>query len=122
MLDSETDGSTGRGGEVGMIIEKVDYPFLHREMIREYRKTLLDIGSGPFAAIACDQGGSLDYQIYNATKYAVELIEKELEELKEREKKLFSELSEKYGEKGVDKDWFITMDGSVHLTKKNKED
>lgn len=98
-----------------MIAEKVDFPFVKEHMIQDYRKTLLDLGSGPFAAIACDQGGSEDYKIYNATRYAVELIDKELGEMKIQKERLYAELSEKYGEKGVDKDWFLTMDGSVHV-------
>ena len=103
-----------------MIAEKVDFPFVREHMIKDYRKTLLDLGKGPFAAIACDQGGSDDYKIYNATTYAVELIDKELEELKQRREALYVELAAKYGEKGVDKDWFLTMDGSVHVNRKKE--
>ena len=105
-----------------MIAEKVDFPFVKEHMIQDYRKTLLDLGRGPFAAIACDQGGSEDYKIYNATRYAVELIDKELGEMKIQKERLYAELSEKYGEKGVDKDWFLTMDGSVHVNARNAQD
>jgi hypothetical protein len=104
-----------------MIAEKVDFPFVREHMIKDYRKTLVDLGRGPFAAIACDQGGSDDYKIYNATSYAVELIDKELAELKQRRESLYVELSAKYGEKGVDKDWFLTMDGSVHVNRKEND-
>lgn len=95
-----------------MIAEKVDYPFLHEEMIKGYRKTLIDLGRGPFAAMMCDQDGSKDRETYYATKYAVEQIDKELADLKERYKALIAELTAKYGKKG--EDWIMTMDGSVH--------
>lgn len=104
-----------------MIVEKVDFPFVTEQMIKDYRKTLLDLGKGPFAAIACDQGGSEDYKIYNATKYAVELIDEKLGEMKLRKERLYAELTEKYGERGTDKDWFLTMDGSVHVNPKEAE-
>lgn len=100
------------------IAEKVDFPFVTEQMIKDYRKTLLDLGKGPFALIACDQGGSNDYEIYNATRYAVKLIDEKLGEMKIQKERLYAELSEKYGEKGVDKDWFLTMDGSVHVNPK----
>ena len=103
-----------------MIAEKVDFPFVAEQMIKDYRKTLLNLGKGPFALIACDQGGSKDYEIYNATKYAVKLIDEKLGEMKIQKERLYAELSEKYGEKGTDKDWFLTMDGSVHVNPKEE--
>ena len=103
-----------------MIAEKVDFPFVAEQMIKDYRKTLLNLGKGPFALIACDQGGSKDYEIYNATTYAVKLIDEKLGEMKIQKERLYAELSEKYGEKGVDKDWFLTMDGSVHVNPKEE--
>ena len=100
-----------------MVVEKVDFPFIHEHMIQEYQKTIDRLGAGPFAAIACDQGGHEDYEIYNACKYARDLIQKELDELAERRKALYAELSGKYGRHGTWADWYLTMDGSVHLTK-----
>ena len=94
-----------------MILEKVDYPFLHEQMLEEYIKTLNELDSPHFAAIQCDQGGSHNYKVYNACKYARGLIRKELDELKEQKKKLYEELDEKYGVRN--KDYFVTMAGTV---------
>lgn len=94
-----------------MILEKVDYKFLHEESLKEYIKTLQGISSRNFAPIQCDQGSSENYKKVHACDYAVKLIKAELEEMQEQKKKMYAELDAKYGERG--KDYFVTMAGTV---------
>ena len=94
-----------------MLLEKVDYNFLHEESLKEYIKTLQDISSRNFAPIQCDQGSSENYKKVHACDYAVKLIKAELEEMQEQKKKLYAELDAKYGVRG--KDYFVTMAGTV---------
>lgn len=94
-----------------MVVEVTNFPFLHERTLEEYIKTLQTMSGRPFAAIACDQGSHRDYEEYNALKYALDLIHKELDVLKEQKKALYEELSSKYGVKGID--FVVTMDGSV---------
>lgn len=94
-----------------MLLEKVDYNFLHEESLREYIKTLQGISSRNFAPIQCDQGSTENYKKVHACDYAVSLIEKELAEMEDQKKKMYAELDAKYGVRG--KDYFVTMAGTV---------
>ena len=96
-----------------MVVEVTNFPFVKEEMLKGYLNTLKSIDAPHFAAIQCDQGSHHDYEIYNACKYARELIQKELDELEKQRKILYEDLDAKYGKKG--KDYIVTMDGSVHL-------
>lgn len=94
-----------------MIVEKIDYDFLHEESLKQYIKTLHEIDAGHFAAIQCDQGSSHNYAVYNACKYARKLMQAELDAMQKKKKKLYAELDRKYGTRG--KDYFVTMAGQV---------
>ena len=98
-----------------MIVEKVDLPFLKEESLKGYRKTLLEMSNFYFAPMACDQDSHEDRKRYYALKCGIELIDKELSAIKEEIARVKKQLEEKYGKYGIDKDWFWTMDGSVHL-------
>ena len=94
-----------------MLLEKVDYKFLHEEELREYIKTLQGISSRNFAPIQCDQGSTENYKKVHACDYAVKLIKAELAEMEDQKKKLYADLDAKYGIRG--KDYFVTMAGTV---------
>ena len=94
-----------------MVLEKVDYKFLHEEELREYIKTLQGISSRNFAPIQCDQGSTENYKKVHACDYAVKLIKAELSEMEDQKKKLYAELDAKYGIRN--KDYFVTMAGTV---------
>ena len=94
-----------------MILEKVDYDFLHEQSLKEHIKTLQDISCRNYAPIQCDQGSSENYKKVHACDYAVKLIKKELAEMEEQKKKLYAELDAKYGVRN--KDYFVTMAGTV---------
>lgn len=94
-----------------MVLEKVDYNFLHEESLKEYIKTLTAISSQNFAPIQCDQGSSENYKKVYACDYAVSLIKKELKEMEEQKRRLYAELDAKYGIRN--KDYFVTMAGTV---------
>lgn len=102
------------------VVEVTNFPFVHETMIEGYYKTLNELRSGAFAAIQCDQSSHHDHEVNNACKYAMGLIKKELDGLKEQRKALYAELDAKYGVKG--KDYIVTMDGSVHLINDRKTD
>lgn len=94
-------------------VEVVNFPFMHETTLEKYIRTLQKIDSEHFGPIQCDQGSHWDYEVVNACDYAMKMIQKELDELKERKKAMYAELNAKYGQKGVD--YIVTMDGSVHL-------
>lgn len=94
-----------------MILEKVDYNFLHEQSLEDYIKTLQDISSRCFGAIQCDQGSLEDYKKVHACDYAIKLIKKELAEMAEEKKILYAKLDKKYGVRN--KDYFVTLAGTV---------
>lgn len=104
-----------------MVVEKVDFPFLREYIVETYMKTLLRIENQHFGPIQCDQGSVWDIDVVNACQHARELMQKELDDYAEKRKALYAALSEKYGKRGTDEDWFLTMDGSVHLTSRGEE-
>lgn len=79
--------------------------------ITEYIKTLKNESSRHSFAIQCDQGGTYGYKVMHACDHAVELLIKELEEVKDKTAKIYERLHKKYGEKDVD--FVITFAGTV---------
>lgn len=79
--------------------------------IAEYIKTLKNESSRHSFAIQCDQGGTYGYKVMHACDHAVELLIKELEDVKDKKAKIYERLHKKYGEKGVD--FIVTLAGTV---------
>lgn len=100
-----------------MVVEKVNFPFLHESSLKDYIKTLHEIDC--FGAIQTDSASRRDYEIYNACKYAREKIQQELDDLALLKEVMYKELDAKYGERY--KDYYVTMDGSVHIDRKDGE-
>lgn len=101
-----------------MMLEKIDYDFLHEESLKQYIKTLIEISNENFAPIQCDQGSSENYKRKNACDYAKDLIRDELREMEAKKKEIYKKLDSKYGVRG--KDYFVTMAGTVEGAKRDE--
>ena len=97
-------------------LQKVKYPFLHEQELREHIATLKKISARSFAPIACDQGSSDNYKVCHACDYAIKLINEELNGLMLEKERMYNYLDARYGERG--KDYCITLDGTVHRVRK----